>query len=116
MRITRKQLQDLINEEISEALLMSENSRLTEGLQAQAGVDIYHASAKDLIMFTKAFAGLGRMVSEQLEKILDDPQAECNPSAIELIKERIGGMNIEIDKALGKWQTEYFESGEGARI
>ena len=59
-------------------------------------------------------AGLGDAVSEQVSQVVDDPRAaaglrsadqEVNPNAIELAKERIGGLNEDIDTAI----EEYFE-------
>jgi hypothetical protein len=53
-------------------------------------------------------------VSEQVSQVVDDPRAaaglrradlEVNPNAIELAKERIGGLNEGIDTAI----EEYFD-------
>jgi hypothetical protein len=75
---------------------------------------LYEIDAGDLIDFARRWAGLGDAVAEQVERIVDDPRAaaglrgadqEVNPNAIELAKERIGGLNEGIDTAI----EEYFE-------
>ena len=75
---------------------------------------LYEIDAGDLIDFARRWAGLGDAVAEQVSQVVDDPRAaaglrsadqEVNPNAIELAKERIGGLNEDIDTAI----EEYFE-------
>jgi hypothetical protein len=75
---------------------------------------LYEIDAGDLIDFARRWAGLGDAVADQVSRVVDDPRAaaglgradlEVNPNAIELAKERIGGLNEGIDTAL----EEYFE-------
>jgi hypothetical protein len=75
---------------------------------------LYEIDAGDLIDFARRWAGLGDAVAEQVSQVVDDPRAaaglrradlEVNPNAIELAKERIGGLNEGIDTAI----EEYFE-------
>jgi hypothetical protein len=75
---------------------------------------LYEIDAGDLIDFARRWAGLGDAVAEQVSQVVDDPRAaaglrradlEVNPNAIELAKERIGGLNEGIDTAI----QEYFE-------
>jgi hypothetical protein len=70
--------------------------------------------AGDLIDFARRWADLGDAVADQVTQVLDDPRAaaglrradlEVNPNAIELAKERIGGLNEGIDTAI----AEYFD-------
>jgi hypothetical protein len=62
---------------------------------------LYEIDAGDLIDFARRWSGLGDAVSEQVSQVVDDPRAaaglrradlEVNPNAIELAKERIGGL------------------------
>ncbi len=76
---------------------------------------LYDTDSADLIDFAKRWAGLGDAVAGQVETILDDPRGaaglredradlEVNPNAIVLAKERLGGLNEELDEAF----EEYF--------
>jgi hypothetical protein len=75
---------------------------------------LYEIDAGDLIDFARRWADLGDAVAEQVVQVVDDPRAaaglrsadlEVNPNAIELAKERIGGLNEQIDTGI----EEYFE-------
>ncbi len=75
---------------------------------------LHEIDAGDLIDFARRWADLGDAVTEQLTQVVDDPRAaaglrradlEVNPNAIELAKERIGGLNEGIDTAI----EEYFD-------
>lgn len=104
MRITHQQLLNLINEEISEAVLRTENRRLLEA-SGYAG-DLYNMDVSDLLDFAEAYRSLGVSVAEQLHDILDAGEdADVNPNTVALIRERLGGLNAEIDTALDAWET-----------
>lgn len=75
----------------------------------------YDLDPADLIEFAKRWARLGDAIAEQVEQVLDDPRAaaglnddradlEVNPNAIELARERLGGLNEGLDEAF----EEYF--------
>jgi hypothetical protein len=75
---------------------------------------LYEIDAGDLIDFARRWAGLGDAVAEQVVQVVDDPRAaaglrradlEVNPNAIDLARERIGGLNEQIDTAI----EEYFD-------
>ena len=69
MRITRQQLTDLINEEISSALLESQNRRLLEVSDTGSG-DLYDIDGASLLEFADAYVALGGMnssIDEALE-------------------------------------------------
>jgi hypothetical protein len=75
---------------------------------------LHEIDAGDLIDFARRWADVGDAVAEQVAQVVDDPRAaagfrradlEVNPNAIELAKERIGGLNEQIDMAI----EEYFE-------
>jgi hypothetical protein len=105
MRITRDQLQALINEEINRALLKTENRRLIE---SSVDADFYDADISSIIEFAQAFSGLGTAVQEQLVDILDNAEeADVNPNAVDLIEQRLGGMNASLDEALEAWKAAY---------
>jgi hypothetical protein len=76
---------------------------------------LYETDSADLIDFAKRWASLGDAVAEQVEQVLDCPRAasglveaqadqEVNPNAIEPARERLGGLNEELDQAF----EEYF--------
>lgn len=75
---------------------------------------LHEIDAGDLIDFARRWADLGDAVTEQVVQVVNDPRAaaglrradlEVNPNAIELARERIGGLNEGIDTAI----EEYFE-------
>jgi hypothetical protein len=75
---------------------------------------LHEIDAGDLIDFTRGWADLGDAVADQVSQVVDDPRAaaglrradlEVNPNAIELARERIGGLNEGIDTAI----EEYFD-------
>jgi hypothetical protein len=75
---------------------------------------LHEIDAGDLIDFARRWADLGDAVADQVVHVVDDPRAaaglrradlEVNPNAIELARERIGGLNEGIDTAI----AEYFD-------
>jgi hypothetical protein len=75
---------------------------------------LYETDPGDLIDFAKRWASLGDAIAEQVEQVVDDPRAaagqgradlEVNPNAVELARERLGGLNEGLDQAL----AEYFD-------
>ena len=81
---------------------------------------LYEIDAGDLIDFAKRWAGLGDAVAEQVERIVDDPRGaaghgradlEVNPNAIYLARERLHGLNEDLDDAF----EEYFALREEVR-
>ena len=105
MRITRNQLQDLINEEISRALLDVSNKRLVEAV-GWGGKELMEVPAHDLLDFAKRYAKLGGAVQEQLHSLVADSMSQVNPNAVDTMKEFIGGYNSEIDAAIQDWEME----------
>jgi hypothetical protein len=76
---------------------------------------LYDTDSADLIDFSKRWVDLGTAVAEQVVQVLDCPRLaaglnpdradlEVNPNAIERARERLGGLNEEIDQAF----EEYF--------
>ena len=105
MRITRQQLTDLINEEISSALLESQNRRLLEVSDTGSG-DLYDIDGASLLEFADAYVALGAAVQEQLRDLLDNQEdAYLNENAVQMIEDRLGGMNSSIDEALEAWKA-----------
>lgn len=77
--------------------------------------DLYEMPAADLIEFAKKWSALGDAVQTQAMYIcivdyeaIDpfDLLTEANPNAIKLVKERIGGMNAEIDEAIDRFEKK----------
>ena len=77
---------------------------------------LYDTDSADLIDFAKRWASLGDAVAGQVERILDDPRGaaglredradlEVNPNAIDLARDRLHGLNEELDEAF----EEYFD-------
>ena len=107
MRITRNQLQDLINEEISHALLRSQNRRLVEAVSSgdTGRGGLYDLDVSELLEFAESYTSLGAAVQDQLRKLLDRGEdAEVNSNAVQMIEDRLGGMNHQIDVAIEAWK------------
>ena len=65
---------------------------------------LYDTDAEDLIDFAQRFADLGDAVSMQVARLVQNPEhADLNPNAIALAKERLGGLNEEIDEAIADY-------------
>ena len=102
MRITKSQLQDLINEEVASVLLKKQNRRLLESSTSSV---LYEVDAQDLLNFASDYVSLGTAVQEQLHDLLDNQEdAEINPNALSLIETKLGGTNQEIDYAIQAWK------------
>jgi hypothetical protein len=99
MRITRGQLTDLINEEISNALLESQNRRLLEDAMDQDEPE-GPMSLDDLIDFAKAYAGLSRDMRNVLKFIMDGRGESVTPDEIEDLQMALGGHHQELDELL----------------
>ena len=98
MRITRNQLQDLINEEISRALLENQNRHLVESFDDDDGPP--PVSMDDLMFFAKKYAKLTREDRKNLDLIMDGRGEGVTPEEIEDLQRGIGGCNEEIDEYL----------------
>ena len=110
MRITRNQLQDLINEEISRSLLKQQNRRLIEAHGTHMGGGLYDIDASELIAFADAYVSLGSAVQEQLVILLDEQEgADINSNAVKLMRDTLYGQNDEIDTAINAWENSLFE-------
>lgn len=110
MIVTKQQLQQLIDEEFSRAI---EKRRLAEARgRFHGSQELREMEAYELLEFAKAYASLGNAVQDQLHDIMDDPQSDVNPNAIDLIKERLGGANEEIDYAIQAYE-EYQTGNPG---
>ena len=106
MIITNQLLQQLINEEFEKAL-SKRRKPLNERLQTSQ--QLHRLPAHDLLVFAKAYAMLGRAVQEQLDNMISDPDgANVNGNAVDMIKDRIGGANAEIDEAIRAWENGAF--------
>ena len=115
MRITRNQLQDLINEEISRALLRSENARLLEAFDDGEGPE--PVSMDDLIYFAKKYSGLTREDRRNLDLILDGRGEGVTPEEIEDLQRALGGCSGELDDYLAdalKASAMYSDEDDGS--
>lgn len=95
MRITRQQLSDLINEEISSALLESQNRRLLEAaaVEEEAGP----MSLDDLMDFAKAYASLSRDLRAVLRYLMDGHGESTTPEEIRDLQIALGGHHPDLD-------------------
>ena len=100
MRITRNQLQDLINEEIARSLLKSQNRRLIESFDDDEGQPPTSISIDALMHFAKKYAKLTRDDRSNLDLIMDGRGEGVTPEEIEELQLGIGGCNEEIDEYL----------------
>ena len=98
MRITRGQLTDLINEEISAALLETQNRRLLEaaGVEDESGP----MSLDDLMDFAKKYASLSRDDRKNLDLIMDGRGEGVTPDEIRDLQIALGGHSSELDDYL----------------
>ena len=99
MRITRGQLTDLINEEISNALLERQNRRLLEDAVDQDELE-GPMSLDDLIDFAKKYAGLTREDRRNLDLIMDGRGEGVTPEEIRDLQIALGGHSTELDDYL----------------
>jgi hypothetical protein len=108
MRITKTQLQDLVNEEIASALLKKQNKRLIEAVSSYRDAGhggLYDSDVSELLDFAESYTSLGAAVQDQLRELLDSGEdAEVNSNAVQMIEDRLGGMNHEIDVAIEAWK------------
>lgn len=73
---------------------------------ASADDEFRNVDSYDLLRFAKAYASLGDAVGSQVEDLLAGRHDEVNPNAVELIRDRLGGMNQELDDALESYADE----------
>ena len=91
MRITRQQLTDLINEEISSALLERQNRRLLEDrMDPMDTEEEGPMSVDDLIDFARAYAALSREDRKNLDMILDGRGESVTVEEVEDLQAALG--------------------------
>jgi hypothetical protein len=97
MKITINELKGLIKKLIKE--------QTDDYDTGSSGGPLWDLDPYDLLQFAKAYASLGRAVQEQLDDLVDDPTtADINANAVDLIAERLGGQNEQIDYAVEEWK------------
>jgi hypothetical protein len=98
----------MVDDEIATALLKKQNRRLVEAVSSYGDTGhggLYDLDAVELLDFAESYASLGAAVQDQLRDLLDSGEAaEVNPNAVQIIEDRLGGMNHEIDTALEAWK------------
>lgn len=113
MRITRGQLQDLINEEISSALLERQNRRL---LESDDDLESGPMSLDDLLYFAKKYVTLSREDRRNLDLIMDGRGEGVTPEEIEDLQRALGGCSKELDDYLAdalKASAMYTDEDDG---
>jgi hypothetical protein len=106
MRITREQLQGLVDEEVSAALSKIENRTLLEAFAHGEMSALRSMSATSLIRFARAYAALGPQAQETLDALLVDTTSVSSPGAVHDIEEKLGRYNDEIAAAVAEWKSE----------
>lgn len=100
MKITVRELRKIVFR-----TLASTHKRVNEDrIHPAFAHDLNGVSAEALLAFAKAYRSMGDAVTEQLWKLMDDPDANLNSNAVELIKQTLGGCNEEIDQAIAAWE------------
>ncbi len=104
MRITKKQLQEMINDAVSDALRPRRRNILEVG-QAVDG-PLLDVDPADLIEFGDAYLSLGRDGRKVLKLLLDDPTSvgEDVEDEIDDIEMKLAGMNSMIADAVAQWR------------
>lgn len=107
MKLTVKQLRQLIKEEFKTGTVANEARLRPHG-------DLYDVDIYELIQFAKAYAYLGSAVQDQLDALLhgnsDDFDVGVNSNAVKLIERELGGANSDIDDALRAYES-WFQGG-----
>lgn len=57
---------------------------------------------RELMVFAKRYAALGKIIQEQVENVIDGDLSECNPDALKIIKDRLSGFNEDLDEMLSE--------------
>jgi hypothetical protein len=96
MKITRQQLTDLINEEISSALLERQNRRLLEA--AVPGMS--HTSRYDMVEFAKAYMDLPLDLRKVLDSVLEGRGENVTLEQVQDLHDILTGYNSELDDYL----------------
>lgn len=109
MRITRDRLQDIINEEISRALLRSENARLLENLMDPMNTEEdAPMTIDDLMDFARAYATLSRDDRRNLDLILDGRGESVTVEEVEDLQSTLGHFH----KGLADYLSDAHEAAQ----
>ena len=95
MRITRNQLQDLINEEISRALLKAQNRRLLESVGESSPVPM-----DTLIRFAKLYTKISPTDRSNLNLLIQGHGESVTPGEIDDLKVLFRGFSSALDEFL----------------
>lgn len=94
MRVTRAELQEMIDQEVAAALLLSENRKLIES----GNSDSYDCSIHELLEFARAYSSLTQQQRETLHAAADG--RSCLVEHVSVIVKKFRGMNRELDQAM----------------
>lgn len=101
MIITKQGLQQLIDEEFSQAISARQKGLNEVHRRGRGGRDMYEMDSWYLLEFARSYTELGRAVQDQLHDIMDNADnGDVNPNAVDLMEEKLSGFNEEIDDAL----------------
>jgi hypothetical protein len=105
MRITKQQLQQVIDEEVSNALLRIENRRLLEASSGPMS-SLYGIDANELLDFADAYASLGSDAQSQLRDVVQNLEAaDVDLTSMRSIERIMGGRNNGIDASIEAWRS-----------
>ena len=99
MKLTLKQLRNLVLKEVGEYERFERNVRVSD--------EIYEADPSDMLEFANAYVKLGNSVQEQLDDLLNGDYESVNPNAIKLIEEKLSGYNRILDDAVDEYNERY---------
>lgn len=105
MRITKKQLQEMINDAVSDALRPRRRSILES--VGDVGGELLSLDPADLIDFGDAYIRLGRDGRRVLKLLVDDPETVGDDAEVEIdsIEIELAGMNDMIADAVAQWRS-----------
>ena len=95
-RLTKDQLQQLIDEEFHGA--MTRREQIEAPPAPRSG--LYECDVNELLEFARAYARLPLTVREQLDDLNDNPLTEVTSRAANLLNESLGGLNEELDQVI----------------
>lgn len=95
MRVTRAQLQEMIDQEVAAALLLSENRRLVESDESR----IYESCVHELLEFSRAYSSLPGHLRDSLHAMVTEGRRPSHEH-VKLIEGKLGGKNKELDETM----------------
>lgn len=100
MRITKKDLQRIIDDEIESRLAEANQFVLKESL-----TDVRDADLTSLVRFAKAYGGMSVTARERLDQLLANANLPYDRAAAMEMMGTLSGLNDELDSMLDEWRA-----------